>query len=700
MQNPASAVVKSVPAMLFAATIFLSAFLLFEVQPIIAKIILPWFGGSAAVWTTCMLFFQVVLLAGYMYADFTSRLLTPRAQGILHAALLALALLTLPLNPSAAWAPAGEGDPVWRIAVVLGASVGLPYFLLSTTGPLVQAWYARAQRESLPYRLYALSNLGSMLALVTYPFLVEPKFILGTQTAAWSWGFAAFTVLCGALALGNLRAGALGPSAQADESAGAKAGVAATAPARSLQVLWAALAACASVLLLAITSHLTQNVAPIPFLWVLPLTLYLLSFILCFEGRGWYQRGPYVLLLSLGIAGVCAALLAGPSHPDIFRLIALYCATLFFACMVCHGELAALKPHPRHLTSFYLMLSLGGALGGVFVALIAPHVFRDTLELPLGIVAVIVLVLVVLYRDPKSPVYHGKMPVRWAVAFMLLAATIGMLGQKYFESAREARVMLRNFYAGLKVTDSGSGIYEERRLTHGTITHGMQFLTPERRRWPTTYYGRNSGAGLAVTELGRSDFLKVGVVGLGTGTFAAYGRKGDTFRIYEINPQVLALATTEFTYLRDTGQAGATVEIALGDARLSLAAEPPQKFDLLVLDAFSSDSIPVHLLTREAFALYFHHLSPRGVLAVHISNRYLNLKPVVKEAAKFYGKEARLFDSDEIDYVGVYSSDWILVAQDPKFFDAEAIKLAAEKFETSPIRMWTDDFSDLYQILK
>jgi hypothetical protein len=688
MQNPAIQD-KAIPVLLFAITIFLSAFLLFEVQPIVGKIILPWFGGSAAVWTTCMLFFQLLLLAGYVYADLTSRLLPPRMQGMLHAALLLLALFTLPLNPSSALAQAGDADPEWRIALVLGMSVGLPYFLLSTTGPLLQAWYARAHKEALPYRLYALSNLGSMLALLSYPFLVEPNFFLGVQAHGWSWGFGAFAVLCAALSLGNLRLGSPAAAATADEIV--------NPPGRRMLALWAALAACASVLLLAVTSHLTQNIAPIPFLWVLPLALYLLSFILCFEGRGWYMRGPYVLLLAIAIALVCVAVKMGPSHPGIWRLISLYAAMMFFACMVCHGELAALKPHPRYLTRFYLMLSLGGALGGIFVALIAPHVFRDTLELPIGIVAVIAVFLAVLYRDPRSPMYHGKGKVRWAVAFALLLGVAGVLGQGYVESAREARVMLRNFYGWLKVEDSGSGIGEERSLTHGTITHGMQYLAPERRRWPTTYYGRNSGAGLAVTELGRAGPIRVGVVGLGTGTFAAYGRKGDTFRFFDINPQVLVLATTEFTYLRDCE---AKVDVVLGDARLSMASEPPQQFDLLVLDAFSSDAIPVHLLTREAFALYFKLLSPKGVLAVHISNRYLDLKPVVKEASQFFHKEARLVDSDEIDYVGVYSSDWILVAQDPKIFDAESLQLSAEKFETAPIRMWTDDFSDLYQILK
>ena len=692
MQSPATSSNSSsatFPTLLYAATIFLSAFLLFEVQPIIAKIILPWFGGSAAVWTTCMLFFQLVLLAGYLYADWTSRYLSPAAQGLVHALLLVLAIVTLPLNPTSVMLPEAGGDPVLRIAVVLTVSVGFPYFLLSTTGPLLQAWFARTHRQAIPYRLYALSNLGSMLALLTYPFLVEPNFILGVQTAGWSWGFAAFSLLCAILALGNLRK----PAGAAD--AAPEAG----APALpwSLYLMWGALACCASVLLLAVTSHLTQNIAPIPFLWVLPLVLYLLTFILCFEGHGWYRRDVFLSLLFLGIAGICSILLSGTNNPGIWVLIGLYSSTLFFACMVCHGELAALKPHPRSLTAFYVMLSVGGALGGVFVALIAPYVFNDTLELPLGIIGVIALVLVVLYRDPQSAMYRFRSRLRWGVGFAVLIAVAGILGQSYVESAKESRVLLRNFYAWLKVSDHGSGIYEERRLTHGSITHGMQYLAPERSRWPTTYYGRNSGAGLAVTELGRTAYLKVGVVGLGTGTFTSFGRRGDTYRVYEINPQVLAVATTEFTFLRDSG---AKIEIVLGDARLSMATEPPQQYDLLVLDAFSSDAIPVHLLTKEAFALYFRHLNPRGVLAVHISNKYLNLRPVVKQAAEFYGREARIVHSDEIDYIGVYRSDWVLVAQDPKFFDAESLSTAAEKLETTPIRMWTDDFTDLYQILK
>lgn len=680
---------KAVPVSLFAVTIFLSAFLLFAVQPIVGKIILPWFGGSAAVWTTCVLFFQLLLLAGYVYADLTSRLLKPATQGMLHAGLLLIALFTLPLHPSPNLALASDTIPELRIALVLGASVGLPYFLLSTTGPLLQSWYARTYQGALPYRLYALSNLGSMLALLSYPFLVEPNFFLGVQAQSWSWGFGAFAVLCAVLSLGNLRVTAADAGVLDDANA--------TPPSKGTMVLWAALAACASTLLLAVTSQLTQNIAPIPFLWVLPLALYLLSFILCFEGRGWYMRGPYALMFGIGLGLICVAVQMGPSHPGIWRLISLYSVTLFFACMVCHGELAALKPHPKYLTRFYLMLSLGGAIGGIFVALVAPHVFRDMLELPIAFIAVIVVFFWVLFRDPNSPMYRGRSKLLWLFAIALLCAVGYCLGQGYVENVRDSRVMLRNFYGWLKVEDSGSGSTEERMLTHGTITHGMQYLAEERRRWPTTYYGRNCGAGLAVAELGKSGPVKVGVVGLGTGTFAAYGRKGDNFVFYDINPQVLALATTEFTYLKDSG---AKIEVNLGDARLSMADQPPQKFDLLVLDAFSSDAIPVHLLTREAFALYLKHLSPRGVLAVHISNRYLDLKPVVKEAAKYFHKEARLVDSEEIDYVGVYSSDWILVANDPAIFDTDSLKVAAETFETQPIRMWTDDFSDLYQILK
>ena len=669
---------------LYAVTIFLSAFLLFQVQPLIAKVILPWFGGSAAVWTTCMLFFQLLLLAGYVYSHAYVRLRVPARRHI-HIALLVLAAATLPLAASTAWKPEGGEDPTWRILGLLATSVGLPYFVLSTTGPLVQAWYARSHEGAAPYRLFALSNLGSMLALVSYPLAVEPLLTLGHQAAVWSGGFVLFALACAMLAWRS-------KAAEAQGLAGSDTG----APGLGLKALWAALAACASLLLLAFTSHMTLNIAAIPFLWVLPLALYLLSFVLCFEASGWYRRWLFLPLLAAGLAGVCVTLTR--SNPSIWTLIPLYSATLFAACMVCHGELARSKPHPQHLTGFYLMLALGGAAGGVLVGLVAPKVFEDLYELPIGMVALSLLVTAALLRD-RASVLHGRFSIAARVVFLALAVALAVaLYKTYAENSADTRVTSRNFYGVLNVRDSGEGPDAMRALSHGTIIHGKQFLEPDRRDWPTSYYGLRSGVGLALLDARGHGPLRVGVVGLGAGTLAAYGRTGDVFRFYDINPEVVELARTEFTFLKDSP---AKVEVALGDARLSLEREPVRNFDVLALDAFSSDAIPVHLLTVEAFKTYLRHLKPGGILAVHISNRYLDLVPVVQQAARHLSLELRQVENDDEDDVGVYRSDWMLLSASPAAFEGQLLKEAGERIDAVPlVKLWTDDYSDLYRILK
>jgi SAM-dependent methyltransferase len=669
---------------LYATTIFLSAFLLFQVQPLIAKMILPWFGGTAAVWTICMLFFQLLLLAGYVYSHAYVRLRAPGRRYV-HLFLLVLAAATLPLAAGAAWKPSGGEDPTWRILGLLATSVGLPYFVLSTTGPLVQAWHARAHHAVTTYRLFALSNLGSMLALLSYPLLVEPMLALGKQAAIWSAGFVLFALPCATLAWRSRDGDA--PISPAEEAA---------KPGWGLQALWAALAACASMLLLAFTEHMTLNIAAIPFLWVLPLALYLLSFVLCFEASGWYRRWLFLPLLAAGLAAVCVTLTR--SNPSIWTLIPLYSATLFAACMVCHGELARSKPHPRYLTGFYLMLALGGALGGVLVGLVAPNVFDDLYELPLAMVALCLFVMLALLRDRES-LFHG----RWGAAARLvfLAATIALgieLARITKENSADTRVTLRNFYGVLNVRDSGEGPDAMRMLSHGTIIHGKQFLERSRRDWPTTYYGLASGVGLAILDARARGPVRVGIVGLGAGTLAAYGRRGDLFRFYDINPKVVELARTEFSFLRDSP---ARVEVQLGDARLSLEREPAQNFDVLALDAFSSDAIPVHLLTVEAFRAYLRQLRPGGVLAVHISNRYLDLVPVVQQAARQLSLELRQVDNEDDDDAGVYRSDWLLLSTSPAAFEGPLLKETAQRIDGDPrVRLWTDDYSDLYRILK
>jgi len=669
---------------LYAVTIFLSAFLLFQVQPLIAKLILPWFGGSAAVWTICMLFFQVLLLAGYVYSHAYVRLRIPARRAI-HVAMLALAAAALPLAASAAWKPAGGEDPTWRILGLLATSVGLPYFMLSTTGPLVQAWYARSHEGAAPYRLFALSNLGSMLALLSYPLAVEPLLTLGRQAAVWSAGFVLFALACAMLAWRER-------GAEAQRLAQGDAGK----PGPGLQALWASLACCASLLLLAFTGYMTLNIAAIPFLWVLPLALYLLSFVLCFEASGWYRRWLFLPLLAAGLAGVCVTLTR--SNPSIWALIPLYCATLFAACMVCHGELARSKPHPQHLTGFYLMLALGGAAGGVLVGLVAPNLFRDLYELPIGMLALSLLVIAALLRD-RASLFHGRFGIAARVVFLALTAALGVaLVRTYSENSADTRVTSRNFYGVLNVRDSGEGPEAMRMLSHGTIVHGKQFLEADRRDWPTSYYGLRSGIGLALLDARERGPLRVGVVGLGAGTLAAYGRTGDVFRFYDINPDVVELARSEFTFLKDSP---AKVEVALGDARLSLEREPPGNFDVLALDAFSSDAIPVHLLTVEAFKTYLRHLKQGGILAVHISNRYLDLVPVVQQAARHLSLEVRQVENDDDDDAGVYRSDWMLVSVSPAAFEGKLLKEAAERIDAVPrVRLWTDDYSDLYRILK
>jgi hypothetical protein len=648
--------------------------------------ILPWFGGSAAVWTTCLLFFQVALLLGYLYAHWSIRSLRPRQQAILHVALLGLSVLLLPVTPNPSWKPIGNEDPILRIVGLLGVAVGLPYFLLSTTSPLLQAWYARTFRVAFPYRFFALSNLSSMLALLSYPVLVEPHVATRNQSLGWSVAFGFFAVLCAAAALHSAKKSGPGPVASAGEAPEAEA----QPPAWTLQLLWMALAACACTLLLAVTNQICQNVAAIPFLWILPLALYLLSFILCFDSEAWYRRKLFAKLLAVALGGMCYALTQWEGSETVKIVIPLFSAGLFICCMFCHGELARLKPHARYLTSFYLMVSFGGALGGLFVGWLAPRLFHGYFELPVGIVACTLLALVV-FRDLSKWMY-----LPWAALAVVLLVFLSL---KERDTAAGARLMVRNFYGGLRVTDSGDlGKGDAKRtLVHGTVTHGLQMLAPELRRRPTTYYGKQSGVGLAIENCRRSG-ERVGVIGLGVGTLASYGRPGDYYRFYEINPLVIQVARREFSYLNDCP---AKLDVVLGDARLSLEREPRQNFDVLAVDAFSSDSIPVHLLTREAFSLYFGHLKREGVLAVHISNTHLDLAPVVQSLAAALHKEALLFDTEDDDAQETYGATWVLLAGQPEVLRNPAFQHTGSPLKPRPgLRLWTDDYSNLFQILR
>ena len=672
---------------LYALTIFTSAFLLFLVQPILAKQILPWFGGSAAVWTTCLVFFQFLLLFGYAYTDFTTRKMKPRSQLILHITLLVVSLASLPIIPDVSWKPLGDEDPTWRILGLLTLTIGLPYFLLSTTGPLVQAWFARAHSAGTVYRLFALSNFASLLALVSYPFAVEPWISTVHQSYGWSAGYVLFVVVCAGTGIYSLRAHhealATQPAAMDDSPA----------PRFGQYILWLVLAAMGSATLLSVTNHITHDVASVPFLWLMPLTSYLITFILCFEGRGLYNRwvflGPLIVV-------VCA--LAWFMHEEggimEFKVaVPLFSAGLFVMCMFFHGELAATKPAPRYLTTFFLMVSLGGALGGVLVGFIAPKFFNTYYEFGIGLVITLLLAAYLSFNMAR-------------IVPMALLAAAGFTGFHVYHYvtalSNDALLMTRNFYGTLRVKDSGPETSETamRRLMHGVIMHGEQYRFPAKRDRITTYYTESSGAGLAIKYFqarGTNTPLRIGVVGLGTGTIAAYGREGDVIRFYEINPQVIEIARRDFTFISGSK---ARVDTVLGDARLTMEREAPQQYDVLAIDAFSSDAIPVHLITKEAMAIYLKHIKPDGVIAFHVTNRFLKLAPVVKQIADTYGVKVALIADDEGEG-DASRTDWVLVTRNQKLLDSEKIKADTTKITEIPgLHLWTDDFNNLVQILK
>jgi hypothetical protein len=679
---------------LYAVTIFLSAFLLFQVQPLIAKMILPWFGGSAAVWSASMLFFQLLLLAGYAYAHVSIRFLKPRMQMLVHVALLLGSCALLPILPNPVWRPTQAGDPTARILLLLTATIGLPYFLLSSTSPLLQAWFVRRTGSGVPYRLFALSNFGSMLALVSFPFLVEPTLATRQQAYWWSGGYVVFALMCAFTAWVSRAASADHPNQVAAEPKSDER------PTYWQLLFWVLLASCASVLLVSVTNHMSQNVAPIPLLWVLPLALYLLTFICAFESDRVYRRWLFIPLLAPALAGMAYMIYAEDGNFNIKYAIPGFAVGLFVCCLFCHGELARRRPAPRHLTLFYLMVSLGGALGGIFVALIAPRVFRIYWELPLGLIACGILAMIAVWslRLPKV----GAWPVR-AVIFIAVAVLAGYFIRQERKLSKNLVLQARNFYGPLEVRDDlPTEDYAQRTLLHGTIDHGSQLQDPVLRYVTTSYYAKRSGVGRAMGALQAKGPIRAGVIGLGAGVLSNYGRKGDYFRIYEINPLIERIAQTLFTFYPHSA---ADKAILMGDARLTLerqlANEGPQNYDILAVDAFSSDAIPVHLLTREAIQLYFRHLKPEGVLALHISNRYLDLKPVCEGGAASVGRQAWVVDDegDEASYLS--SSTWVLVTSDLSLYKGSFFKDATiSQFHAKKgFRPWTDDYSNLFQIL-
>ena len=791
----------------FAVTIFMGAFLLFFVQPLIGKYILPWFGGAPNVWTTCLLFFQSLLLVGYAYAHLVNRFLPLRKQVIVHGVLLLLATITLPITPSESLKPTGNELPTVQILLVLTQSIGLPYLVLSATSPLVQAWFAKANPGRSPYRLYALSNVGSLLALLGFPFLVEPWMTRTAQINWWSLGMVFYVLVCGYLAW-SLRSV---PNLDKDEAKKEKARLGENeSRLRRLAILgfWLALPACGTAILMGTTNKLCQDMAVVPFLWMLPLALYLVTFIISFHGSRWYIREVYIPLLVLLWAGVLWVMFKGVVVHIIGQIL-VFCGALFLSCMICHGELYRLRPEPARLTMYYLTISAGGALGGLFVALLAPMLFHGYWEYHISLWAVGLLVLMVQGLNPEDLTavkwrglsllrsYSGSLAIcskyfkiiisstliaqvltvlvsLWAMEKMVdftigvnisewlkisdlpgeqwirllliavavtlplncifwfstkhqedwglrcagyllvLVPALGILGVgltiQGIKTQQDAVHLDRNFYGTLMITryfDDSDEPYLA--LWSGRITHGIQYEALEICNRTTTYYTPESGVGLSMQHT-QADRKRVGVIGLGVGTVAGYAQAGESYRFYDINPQVVNLSSEEqsqFTFLIDAQIRGAEVEIVLGDARLSMEQElnkgDKQNFDLLVLDAFSSDSIPVHLLTKESMGLYREHTHPEGVIAIHVSNKYLDLETVVRRLATEMNMMMVVVDSDNGESLGedwIYDCTWILLSDNEEFIRQiegsgyPRTKLSSQ--EDSPL--WTDEYTSIFRI--
>jgi spermidine synthase len=691
---------------LYIAAIFLSSSLLFLVEPMAGKRLLPLLGGSSAVWITCLVFFQTTLLLGYLCAHAIATRLSRRAQLIAYGFLLAVSLVQVfaNLNPHP---HASTVRPIFSVLWVLTMLIGLPFLALSATNPLLQSWYAHGrpthESSSPPYRLFALSNFGSLLALLAYPVLVEPNFSLRTQTLAWSIGFLLFVAICGVIIASRRRVPELRemethPTVVNEAvSATSQAGIAAAPsllpdvmPSPGERTLWLLMAACGSLLLSAVTSHLSQNIAAIPLLWILPLTIYLLTFVLAFNGGRVYSRKLMMGLLPSALGGVAYLIVDTTMDVPIMISIPLFCLTLFVGAFFCHGELYLRRPSARYLTQYYLLIAAGGALGSMFVGVLAPMVFSGSYEMAWSLVYTAALAAALMWKE------HLAWRIFWPAAAAALLVVVVMQERADRENAI---VQVRSFYGTLRVTDEeteDAGRY--RTLIHGTIQHGTQFMaSDELRRLPTTYYSRDSGVGLALDNCCKGRARRVADIGLGTGTLAAYGEPGDVFRFYEIDPRVEVIAKNVFTYLRESR---AKIEIAHGDARLSMEAEPPENYDVIAVDAFSGDAIPVHLLTAEAIKLYQRHLAPGGIIAFHISNTYLSLAPVVQAQADHAGLHAVLVTTEDNDDTGAFSSDWVLMTANEKFLALPEIADASAKIEPKPgLRLWTDDYSSLLPIL-
>jgi hypothetical protein len=704
----------------YGGVVFLSAFLLFLVEPMAAKRLLPVLGGSSAVWVTCLVFFQATLLLGYLYAHWLAR----QGRVWMHLVLLgaAVVVLALPLLLSVAvgllgvqidvnWA--ASDHPVSTIFSTLGVTIGLPFLMLSSTSPLLQVWWSRREGGVVPYRLFALSNAGSLLALAMYPLVVEPHMTLAMQRDWWAAGFVVYAGICGWLAWRSSRRskdemrGSLHSTThdetvssygRDDDRLGVNAG---------RRWMWFLLPMGAAMQLSAVTSHLSQDIAAIPLLWILPLAVYLITFILAFEMPGLYRLWAVARMLVVMLASLGYALSHVDTRMPVGLAILFYLVEIFVACWFCHAEVYRLRPvGAEQSTVFYLLVAAGGVAGTFFVGIASPVIFRANYDLAIAFLVTAVLAGIVTWGDG------------WAQRALWSAGSVGLLVlivMLHAEFGRQALMRARNFYGSLRVTaadfDDQSGVGGKnpngsastgtgpvRVLMNGRIRHGMQMMEADRRRVPTTYYGEDSGVGVALRNCCEGRAKNVGVIGLGVGTVAAYGRAGDRIRFYEINPLVEPIARSLFTYL---GDSAAAISVVGGDGRTSLSREAPQGFDVLVVDAFTGDAIPLHLLTREAMEEYRRQLAPGGVIAFHVSNSYLNLAPAIGLVADSEGMQARVVESFEVLAEGAYRATWVLVSTDAGFFQKPGVEAASTPIVKQPgLRGWTDDYSSLLPVLR
>jgi hypothetical protein len=728
-----------------ALVIFISAFLIFLVQPLIAKQILPWFGGSAAVWTTCLLFFQSALLAGYGYAHALTRFLPLKRQVQVHSLMLLCALAFMPIIVSDQWRPTGSEDPILQIIMLLIATIGLPYFLLSTTTPLVGAWYWRQYQSEAPYRLFALSNAASLLALIGFPFLIEP--IFGNRETAWIWSalFICFALLCIGMAWrtwfavrghraedsanpsqhhspatdhGLALTDRVDPVAKGNDHPGSMEGV---GQHHGSWASWIGYSAMGSALLLGVSSHLTQNISSAPLLWVLPLALYLVTFIISFDHPRWYKR---IIFLPLSAAALPAMAWLADSL-DLAFAAPVYSAGLFVLCMVFHGELYRIRPEPQRLTQFYLAMSAGGAIGSLLMAVVAPLVMNGHYEFHIVLILAATLGFVLIGKSGaisagKSATDQGAQPafgadtlastsgdMRASRAWLMLFAAgvlVAVLGftWKFLEHYNQGvRMMARDFYGVVRTRNSNAGGEDYRNLVHGSIAHGGQLQRDELQMTPSSYFGPDSGYGRTFASLPAGP-KRVGVIGLGAGALAVYAKPGDQWVFYEISPAVVKAAQTEFSFLK---RMQAPHELVIGDGRLALEREAPRQFDVIAMDAFAGDSIPSHFLTKEAMALYVKHLKPDGAIVFQATNRFVNPMPVIRQLADHFGLHAVLVsDSPDFDSGPQYwlsSTDQVIVTRNPVLFEHERLRSVIQRIDTLPgLKLFTDDYINLLKILK